>query len=344
VTSIDNLPTPSQAYWNRRHELAQFRPRMEALQRAVGRLTDLTSFQWAQLFVMALEFRPDLILELGRGTGNSTCVFTEAANVLGSCRIVSMDVENSWHEVTESKVREIVPASWFEPLNALQVDILKFDYESLFRDTNRVLIFWDAHGFDVAECVLGKILPIVQNQSHLLIMHDLCDARYIPETIAAAYDDYHLWKGSNAELIFMRLGPLVSAVAQAISAVDFTSRNGLTLHSADHDLQNGLGRSADQLAELRALLGDELFSLRAWWHWLSLNEKPGPYKFPKYDYYKIVEKHRIEEEMRAVYEFEKQASQTHVTVKLRLKLAAKILLNRYPKEFTKGILWDVINS
>ena len=40
-------------------------------------------------------------------------------------------------------------------------DILEFDYRKALSDAKRVLIFWDAHGFDIAECVLGEILPIV---------------------------------------------------------------------------------------------------------------------------------------------------------------------------------------
>lgn len=278
-----NLPTPSQAYWNRRHDLARFRSRAGELQRAVGLLGDLTAFQWAQLFVMALEFEPDLILELGRGGGNSTCVFTEAANCLPSCRVVSMDLGDSWEKVTMPRIAGIVPPPWFKPLEALQADILTYDYEPVFKSASRVLIFWDAHGVDIAECVLGRILPAIHNRPHLVVMHDMCDARYLPATITAAYDDYRLWKGTNAELTFVRIGNLVSNVAQAVSAVDFASRNGITLHSADHDLHAGLGQRPVQMAELRDLLGEELFSLDAWWHWFSLNETPGPHTFPRYE-------------------------------------------------------------
>ncbi|PWT80893.1 MAG: hypothetical protein C5B44_04660 [Acidobacteria bacterium] len=344
MTPNYSAPTPSRAYWNHRHALAEFRPRAEQLQQAVDRIGDLLPFQWAQLFVMALEFKPDLILELGRGVGNSTCVFTEAANRLGSCSVISMDLGDSWEKITVPKIRKIVPADWFQPLQALRANILTFDFGTVFKNVSRVLIFWDAHGFDIAECVLGRILPAIEHLSHLVIMHDLCDARYIPETISLSYKDYYLWKGSNAELKFVRLGHVVSAVAQAISIIDFTSRNGLALHSADDDLHTDLANSERQTTELRALLGDDLFSLSAWWHWLSLNEKSGPYTFPKYDYEEILRKQDLEEKMRGAYELEKQMDNERVTFGLRLKVAAKILLNRYPKEFSRGIIWDVIKS
>ncbi|MFN2454874.1 MAG: hypothetical protein ABR577_11705, partial [Pyrinomonadaceae bacterium] len=303
-------------------------------------------FQWAQLFTMALEFKPDVILELGRGLGNSTCAFTEAANRLPNCSVISLDVSKVWEEETLPKVQKLMPAAWFEPLQALQADILSFDFESVLKNANRVLIFWDAHGFDVAECILGKILPLIQDRPHLVMMHDLADARYIPKEIESAYKGYELWKGSNAEWIFMQLGNVVSGVAQAISVIDFTSRNDLTLHSSDHDLHTNLGSDETKMAEILELLGSEHFSLRGYWFWFSLNEKHGPYAFPKYEYDKdeAQRKNELEEKMKQVYEFEEMVSQKDVSTKMRIKLAAKILLNRYPKGFAKGIMWDIFTS
>ena len=74
--------TPATAYWNQRQKLSALRDRFTGMGEAVGELTHLSSFQWAQLAAMALEYQPDLIIELGRGKGNSTCVFTEAANII----------------------------------------------------------------------------------------------------------------------------------------------------------------------------------------------------------------------------------------------------------------------
>jgi hypothetical protein len=335
--------TPSQAYWNRREELADFRPRAEQLQRAVDRLGDLTTFQWAQLFVMALEFKPDLILELGRGIGNSTCVFTEAANRLGSCRVISVDLGDYWEKLTVPKIQEIVPPNWFKPLQAVQANILTLDFETLLKNAGRVLIFWDAHGFDIAECVLGKLLPAIQHLPHLVIMHDMSDARYNEPKYSVPYGENGLWKGVSAGSARVRLGHISSAVAQAISIVDFTSRNELILFSADHDLHTAFGNGSSKKAELLELLGDELFSLNAHWFWFSLNDRTQPCTFPKYDYQEIRRKASMEEKLREVLEAE-EISQEQITPKLRLKIAAKILLNRYPKHFLKGIIWEIINS
>ena len=72
--------TPAQAYWNQRHIIHQCQSRWKKLAEAVGSLSDLSLYQWAQMGAFALEFKPELILELGRLYGNSTCVFLEVVN------------------------------------------------------------------------------------------------------------------------------------------------------------------------------------------------------------------------------------------------------------------------
>ena len=118
-----NLPSPAQAYWRQRHALSECRDRILALCDAVNWPTDLHPYQWAQLMGYALEFAPDLILELGRGKGNSTCAFTQAANKLesGACRVVSLCQSDSWERESLPRVRQVVPAEWFDPLDTLTV-------------------------------------------------------------------------------------------------------------------------------------------------------------------------------------------------------------------------------
>lgn len=107
-------------------------------------------------------------------------------------------------------------------------------------------------------------------------MHGLSDRRYWPQ---AEYGRDGMWKGTNYGPPF-RLGPIDSRAAQAISVMDFTSRNRLTLDSADHSLHLLFADDPAKFAEMRKLLGDEFFSLQGHWFWFSLNERPGPYVFP----------------------------------------------------------------
>ncbi|HLN03867.1 MAG TPA: FkbM family methyltransferase [Bryobacteraceae bacterium] len=275
------LPTfsPARAYWNQRTTLAGARDRILSLGQAVDQRSDLWPYQWAQLMAAAIDFAPDLILELGRGKGNSTCAFTEASNINeGRSRILSLCLSDSWERETLPRLRKIVPAAWFHPLQAQRADILEFDYRKSLSGAKRVLIFWDAHGFDIAECVLGEILPIVAPLEHLIIMHDLSDTRYSSDE-QFEYGGHGLWKGNNWSGPRLKIGIIDSAVEQSIAALDFTTRNHLTLDSADHSFHSNL--TSDQQTEMRRILGD-LFETQAHWFYFSLNERPGPYRFPHF--------------------------------------------------------------
>ncbi|MFQ5696580.1 MAG: hypothetical protein ACE5HB_11365, partial [Terriglobia bacterium] len=76
------LFSPGHALWNQRHAVASLLERFRGLSAAVDRPTTFSFPQWAQVAAYTLEFKPDLILELGRERGNSTCCFLEVANQL----------------------------------------------------------------------------------------------------------------------------------------------------------------------------------------------------------------------------------------------------------------------
>jgi hypothetical protein len=275
------ITSPAEAYWNQRLILSACSERISALSKAVDSPTDLSLFQWAQLIAFSLEFKPDIIIELGRAKGNSTCAFTEVANLLKpkSCKVLSLCRTYDWERITKTKVRRIVPISWFEPLIALQTNILTFHYEDVLKDHERILVFWDAHGFEVAECVLGNILPLIADRPHVVIMHDFSDARY------AGSDkyEYGLWKGGNSGTgPRLRLNYIDSAVEQSVAILDFTTRNKLPLHSAEHSFAEEFGKNPAKMKEIKNIIGEELFSLKGRWFWFSLNEIEGPYKFPNF--------------------------------------------------------------
>ena len=271
--------SPARAYWNQRHALVRLRDRLLALSRVVDQPSDLAPFQWAQLMAAVIEYQPDLILDLGRGKGNSTCAFTEASHYrAGNTKVLSLCLSDSWERETAPLLRQFVPDGWFDTLQIWRTDILKFDYQPALSSARRVLIFWDAHGFEIAECVLGAILPLIADKEHLVLMHDLSDNRYSSEQ-QMAYGPNGLWKGNNWSGPRLKLGIIDSAVEQAIAALDFTTRNHLTLDSADHSFHSEL--DAAQQAEMERLMG-ELFNTQAHWFYFSLNESPGPYTFPRF--------------------------------------------------------------
>jgi hypothetical protein len=168
----------------------------------------------------------------------------------------------------------------FEPLTAEVGDLLNYDYQRVFAGAKRVMAFWDAHDFDIAECVLGVIAPIVADRPHVFLMHDMSDTRY--SSAQTDYGGQRLWHGENAGTARFRLGIIDSAVAQAISAQDFTARNRITLDSADHCIDLELNQVPGRVQEIQTLLRDELFAMQAHWFWFSLNEHPGPSTFPRF--------------------------------------------------------------
>lgn len=251
-------------------------------QMRVGHPGDLPFHEWGQLMAFALEFKPDLILEIGRGYGNSTCAFTHVANILspGSCRVVSICL-SEWAEIYK-KLSKAMPAGWFAPLELYIENILTFDYLSILKNTRRVLLFWDAHGYDVAECVLGQILPIIRSKENAIIMHDISDARYQPQT--SLYGTYPLWthmpwEGNDSPSCHLRLGNLYSAVAQAISIYDFSSRNKLKLFTAANSLYSFFEAYRKEKYEILELLHDDMFNLNAGWIWFHLDSDK-EYSYP----------------------------------------------------------------
>jgi hypothetical protein len=131
---------------------------------------DLPLENWSDLYDLTVAFRPDVVLELGRGWGNSTCIFTEAAGVVG-CRVFSVgfDSEHAWETRTAPRLAQVVDADWFAPLTVLQDDITTLDFEPLLVGSSRTLVYWDAHGGDVAEAVLGRLLPALPAENKVVV-------------------------------------------------------------------------------------------------------------------------------------------------------------------------------
>jgi FkbM family methyltransferase len=270
---------PAVAYWNQRQRLAASRARIQELRAAVDQPRDLLPFQFAQLMSVGLEFKPDVIIELGRFKGNSTCAFVEASNQSSqSIRVVSVCNSEEWQKTTVPRLRSAVPENWFQPLEAHRADILSFDYASAVNGAKRVMLFWDAHGFEIAEFVLGEILPLIASKDHLVLMHDLSDTRYQSRE-QLAYGSNGLWRSNDWDGRRVKIGIVDSAVEQSIAALDFTTRNRLTFDSADHSFHTEF--TPQQKQEMESVLGD-LFDTQGHWFYFTLNEHGGPYTFPRF--------------------------------------------------------------
>jgi cephalosporin hydroxylase len=138
---------------------------------------DLALPHWFELLALVLDEAPQLIVELGRGWGNSTCVFVEGAHAVGA-RVVSIgnDGDNAWRNRTQPRIEPVVGESWFEPLTVLEQDICETDFAPLTASAQAVFVFWDAHGGDVARAVLERLLPALPSRN-LVVVHDIADTR-----------------------------------------------------------------------------------------------------------------------------------------------------------------------
>jgi len=273
-----------QWYYDARVSIAEDAPVLTALRQAVDRTNDLTSTQWAQWYSIALGFKPDRILELGRGRGNSTAVFCQAVSRLGRGNVVSLCQTGDWVSLVAPRVSKIVPASWFSRLDARTTDILSADFETILSGGERVLVLWDAHGFEVAEVVLGEILPRVFDRPHLILMHDILDNRHA--SVPRSYESQPLWKGSQwqnrtgAWDCRVNIGWMHGLQDQIIAIADFCARNDLEIGSADHEYARFFSTHEDYALEMRRLLGTQLFSLSADFAFFSLYGRSGPFQFP----------------------------------------------------------------
>ncbi len=182
------------------------------------------------------------------------------------------------------RLARVVPPEWFARVHALRGNILEIEYGELLAAAHRVLVLWDAHGFEIAEVVLGRILPQLVGKAHLVLMHDISDNRYAG--VSRAYDGAPLWKGqgwqarSGEARSRVNIGWMNSAVDQVIAIADFCARNRIELGSADHAYHTFFGENPERAEEMQALLGDRFFSRLAHWAYLSLNERRGPFTFP----------------------------------------------------------------
>ena len=259
--------------------------RIRALHDAVGDPTSLSLNQWVHFHALALEYQPDLFIEIGRGYGNSTVAFVEALHHYNpQGRVFSMCLSDSWDTRTLPRLQAFLPEKWFEPLEAPIVDIRELDFASLIGDARRVLVLWDAHGLVVADCVLSRLLPHLVDREHFVVMHDISDGRYCGNTLD--YQGKPFWRGQEAgwsdETARLRLGWIDTVVEQTLPALDFLTRNRHELSSADHFVKTEISRNPEMLGQLRKAYPEGFFDDVNHWAFFSLNDTAGPYTFPAY--------------------------------------------------------------
>ncbi len=273
------------ALWENRKSLRLTQPRLTTLAHAIGRLSDSGLSQYAQLFAMTMEFKPSLILEVGRAYGNSTAVFTESANHLPDTRVVSICLTDIWQKRIRGEVEQIVEPTWFNKLETFTMDFLHAPLHQIIKPSDSVLFFWDAHGWDIAEFILGGVLPILATHRHLVLVHDIMDIRYHPHL--KKYTRNGIWKNYLGDEVKKQnnvvIRNMASSFEEMVALNDFAERNELTIHSVEHQVQEVIFRSAYKRVQMRQILGEEMSRSTSSIHWFSLNTgKKKSFFFPPY--------------------------------------------------------------
>lgn len=296
------IQSPASSLIKNQDILTSDKKRISELIAAVGDSRTQLPSQWIQLMAFALEFKPDIIIELGRGFGNSTCAFTEVCHLMAPspCEVVSLCISKSWDFHTAPRLRKIVDEEWFRPLRTFRADIIDFDFKRVVSGKKKVLVFWDAHGFDIAETVLGSLLPLISDREHLVIMHDLSDNRYNGEGLRF-YGDKRLWKGRNNFT-----GPRVwidnieSCVEQSVAITDFARRNGISLHSSDESYFTEI--DDETWKAVVETYGADFVSRNGHWFWFSVNESDLEHTFPRVEKRGAIESIRAKTKIAAISE------------------------------------------
>ena len=274
--SSDLLVTGLGLHWDAVRSLT------DPLRHALGRVTkpDETMLAEGALWMaLALQFKPDVVLEIGRGRTHSTVAFALAAQQLGGCRVMSFGVESDKINLVKNAS---APAAWENSLDLHQAASPRHDFFGHLALAKRPLVFWNAPGVDWADTMLGHIFPAIAGKPNAVICTDLWDARLSPAT--SGYANRPLWRGMEDFAMFrgreerapLRLGWVSSPVDHAIALIDFCSRNEIELNSPTLALSQSPAIRAAIMQDYPncAGLGAE------GWCWLALDPDRKTYSFP----------------------------------------------------------------
>src|SRR5215213_10892772 len=74
-----------------------------------------------------------------------------------------------WASRTRPRLEPVLGDDWFDPLTVVQGDVRDFTPPSC----QRPFIFWDAHGGEVADAILGHLLRALPSGATTVVVHDI---------------------------------------------------------------------------------------------------------------------------------------------------------------------------
>lgn len=212
-------------------------------------------------FAIAMEYKPDVIIEIGRALGNSTSVFSRYKFTQHDCTFYSFSLEE-W-DVESQRLSDAVDGFQYDPDSINLIDIRLVDFEKILAGKERVLVFWDAHGFDVSDGILSQLFPHLADRQNLVLMDDVFDARYdydnLPFKFSDGYADCSVWKGCEfPNITTLRFGYLASMFEEGPLLYDFACRNDMPLYSFRHALEQWRTKDPEAYVALNSRLHFQL--------------------------------------------------------------------------------------
>ena len=259
---------------NHKDDINKNLKRLKLLKNLINDNVNLSFTQFALLYGAVLEFKPDLILEFGRAKGNSLAALLQGVYEIKNCSIESFCLSNYWQDVFK-KIKPHVESDWHNCVNIHTIDLTKINFEPVVKNKKKILIWWDAHGYEVAQHIFSSLMPLLMDKQHLVLIHDAYDARCLNKQ--KDYNNLPIYKSEEdcyaGKCAFLRIGWITTACFEYISIIDFLSRNNTELKSLDYDLyQNNI---------LLTSIFKDSFIDEIGITYFSMNEYTGPYYFPK---------------------------------------------------------------
>jgi hypothetical protein len=154
--------------------------------------------------------------------------------------IYTFDIYDFWNTYILPRVPEPPPR-----IHPIVGDITTFDFTTILEDAERILIFWDAHGFEIAGRIFSHIMPMIASKPHVVFCHDVSDNRFDDTDLARSYGGKQMFRGYTHYDANMpttargNIGWMTTAVDQGIALTDFSYRNRLTICSVDWEFKTG---------------------------------------------------------------------------------------------------------
>jgi cephalosporin hydroxylase len=337
-----SLANPGQALWSQREAVQDALPRLESLLDVIFPINQLTMLpeDYPKLCAAVMDLQPDLVIEVGRLFGNSTCILAEAAERLGHTKVLSMCLTDRWFTTTLPKVEPLVSKAWLDNLDARVMNFVDLDVEGALKGHERVFVMVDAHSWEVAEFLLAEVMPRLRSRQHVVWVHDIVvpthysevRERYAPEKprYINRYNGKGIWKDDeNArshEFIFAN--GLAGSYPEFLALVDFAQRNGIDFRGVEEDVRREVDERPERRAELLERFGERMYSPFSGFAWFTLQSAPDvlSVSFPEFERVD----HRLDELAQAVRaDLGRHHRAGHPSLMTFARISAKVLLGRY---------------